>query len=324
MFTIGKGECVDADDSALTFEQLRALLRVAEGGGYAAAGGGSKQAGYQKLKRLQAALLGHERAPRIVAAGGWDLAPAGHRLLGDVLEVVKALDKLHARAAEVAGSERVEVACLPAHLPVIEEAWGRWASRQDRREVILRDVSDRHRADLGRELVALARTGAVDVAVAPDGTEGGEAVTTTPMYRWPVRVVTDEGHPLSDRSSIELSELQDLADDLLASPPGYFSRGLLLSAGVPLSFAFESASVDALVELATRGRGVALVAGDAIPVQNVLHSRSLPVVLARGTVLSGGCSIIRASQDDRAHVEEFVEDMVAIARMRFPDPATLA
>ncbi|MEV7095955.1 LysR family transcriptional regulator [Amycolatopsis sp. NPDC051045] len=110
-------------------------------------------------------------------------------------------------------------------------------------------------------MLAALRDGRLDLAVVGLATGPPPGIATQVLLDEPFLAVTAPGGPLADRDQVEIPDLDGLP--LMALPKGTGLRTALdaafARAGLTPRIAFEAADPNVLVQLATRGLGVAIV-----------------------------------------------------------------
>jgi DNA-binding transcriptional LysR family regulator len=281
--------------------QLRALQAVSGGEGYAVARGRglSRTQLWQQIYRLERYVNGTDDEPasrrvRLVRPGGRELTQTGRDLLLTANPLLEAVDQIKGFVADLRRTtSEVRVACFPALAHIVASAANSDKSRGSRL-LGLAAVTDDLRRDLGGDLLRGLHGGEYDMVIAPAVDILDASVRQFPLYRWDLVAVCSETSTLYGREKVSIAELE--AVTVLASPVGHQTRALCSE----LSVSFESSSVDALFELADIGYGVAIVAGDSVPIRQREHqnlsTRAWPVVTREGKALGGTyATIIRSS-----------------------------
>jgi DNA-binding transcriptional LysR family regulator len=207
-----------------------------------------------QVKRLERE-LGQElldrsgRAVRLTDVGAAAL-PHARAALAAVQGVREAVD-------ELAGLVRGQVAigavtsAGPARLP---DLLAGFHARYPAVEITLSEANS-------DTMLAALRDGRLDLAVVGLATGPPPGIATRVLLDEPFLAVTAPGGPLADRDEIEIPDLDGLP--LMALPKGTGLRTALdaafAGAGLTPRIAFEAADPNVLVQLATRGLGVAIV-----------------------------------------------------------------
>lgn len=111
------------------------------------------------------------------------------------------------------------------------------------------------------ELVAALRDGSLEIALISPGTSLPNDITARVIATEPIAVAVAHDHPLANRKTLPLAELEDIA--VVTLPHGTGTRARLDSAaaaaGITLHVAFEVGDPRLLVQLAGLGLGAAIL-----------------------------------------------------------------
>jgi DNA-binding transcriptional LysR family regulator len=245
----------------------------------------------------------------------------GQQIAERARAVTDEYERFLAWAEQLRNTDVVRVASIPAAIPIVDAASDRWIGGHPERQLLLQDVSDQHRRDGGSALMEQVRTWKIDLAIVAGEPETQRGLRSERLYLSSIRVLggTDQG--FAGRSTVELSELISSSGlPIFASPMGHTSRDRIeataRSAGLQLDVGFSSDSVDALLDRAEAGRGVALVPSDALPVQRITRSGALlPTLVVDGApIVSQVSAYCRNVDVDGAEpVQGFWEELLEAA-----------
>lgn len=152
----------------------------------------------------------------------------------------------------------------------------------------LAPTEDQWRRD-PRPLLQGLRDGAYDVVVSPvpqsNRHEGVHGLSRQPLLDWRAVAVLPRTHGLLSRPGVTLKDLA--RERLLLSPRQHSTRDLLGD----LVAAYESENPEVLYSMAVEGFGVAVLAGDTLPLRHTPQDRQLhwPVVHTGGVASQPRC-----------------------------------
>jgi hypothetical protein len=294
-----------------TLSQLRALERAAE----LTPGSADtleRQRIWQSVYRLEeyTQRVGGTRLELVQRHSG-GLTLSGERLLAEAIKVAAAVDRFNiAIRSDPVAPPHVRVACYPAQASLVAWAARRLESVNSEVSVDLAAIDDTFRRDSGGSLLSRLERGEIDVVIAPRSV-GRASVRQRPLYTWNLLAVGSvEWCAPFGGSFIDMNQLLEQRH-LMTSPVGHQTSVLMESNGMDRTPWFTSASVDALCSLAESGWGVAVVAGDSVPVRRTDAEvcRNWPLVAADGSVLSGTCMAIIRQDESRPIVLQLVEEL---------------
>lgn len=241
----------------MTLLQLRALLAVADQGGFTAAAeriGMSQPAVSRAVAALESelgtALLARHR-------DGVTLTEAGQRAVGHARAAIRHFDLLRSEVAAVAGqvTGTLRLASLPTATALVAPQLRTFADRYPQVRVRLLEGSDPEvREWLGQ--------GAADVGVV---TLPAAGFHTVPLDTHEMVAVVPADHPLAGQPVISFAEL--------AAEPFIFSTGgcgamvtaAARGAGVRLDAALEARETSAILEMVGAGFGVSVLPSVGLP-----------------------------------------------------------
>lgn len=112
-----------------------------------------------------------------------------------------------------------------------------------------------------KELVDAVKRGDIDIALLGPLPTVHEKIKSTPLFTEEIVALLPTSHPLANRSSLELSELQN--DPFILFPEGFVLRDVImegcLQRGFKPKIAFEGMDMDAVKGLVSAGLGVTLI-----------------------------------------------------------------
>ncbi|MCL4798561.1 MAG: LysR family transcriptional regulator [Burkholderiales bacterium] len=183
------------------------------------------------------------------------LTSAGRELLDHCYEIQRGLDSLLSRAAGLASGEQgvLRIGATPQTLEsLISAILPRFQRKHPEVQMSLVE-------DGSTNLVRAVERGDVDVAVGALGRE--RFVRSRPLFPLVVLAAVPDGHPLSKRASVEMSEIQ--SERVMLLRKDFMTRklfdGACQVAHVQPRVLIESASPHCLLALVQSGLGVAII-----------------------------------------------------------------
>ncbi|MEW9550253.1 LysR family transcriptional regulator [Nonomuraea sp. NPDC050783] len=242
----------------MTLAQLRALIAVAEHGGFTAAAehtGMSQPAVSRAVAALErelgAALLVRHR-------DGVALTEAGRRAVERAREALRHFDLVRADVAAAAGAITGEL-----RLASLPTATGTLIAR------LLRALTDRHPHIRVRLLEGVdddirewLRRGGVEVGVVTLPAPGLE---TVPLSTHDMVAALPAGHPLAARPVVPVAALAGHPFILTTAGCRPLITGAAREAGAALDIAFEASGAGAILEMVSAGLGVSIVPTLGLP-----------------------------------------------------------
>jgi DNA-binding transcriptional LysR family regulator len=248
-----------------TIDQARAFCAVAETRSYKGAAAKLPHSALSVMRLTERFAVAVGRGDLFASAGRGEVAltAAGRELLPATRRFVTAADALLRKRAEIRFS---------AYPSIVQQVMAERSDLLDAEvPLILVDVSEESRGDGGKGLVSAVGSGRLDLAVAPSRLLAKDDLRTAglrelPLYRWQLRIVLPDGHPLRTRPKVAPADLTGL--QISAAPRGHRSRELLErafdDAGVRLEVALESDSQEMLDSVARNSnRHAAVIPDDA-------------------------------------------------------------
>jgi DNA-binding transcriptional LysR family regulator len=315
-----EGDHRDDELDEPTIVQLRALTRLSEGSyGAVASDRSDRSALWQAISRFERSINAERRVglPRIrlVREGGQALTEQGEILAIAAKTVVQAADSFHGSLLDVLHEpNELMLACYPAQAPLVGFLQTRKGDEFPAIQLV--DIDDGFRDDAGEDLLDRLRKGQIDITIAPSSADL-KTLKSTYLYSWNLAVISRPGVIPGDDEDVDIAKLGEYP--LLVSPRGHATRELLESAESTLNVKFESTSVDALVGLAATGFGVAVVAGDSLPVQSARSAvRERWKLVSHEESVLGGHFIAahRRSSAATPAVTEVVNELARSAKQR--------
>ena len=268
---------MSASASAITLQQLRVLLAVADCAGFSKAGdaiGLSQPAVSQSVRALEAALGLKllDRSSREVL-----LTPVGQGLAGPLRRVLDELDEVLGQAQALGASARgvVRVASAPTiSAGLMPQCLALARQRLPALSVKLIDQAQQLAVDSLRQ-------GAVDFAVVV-GTPGLDDLHRQTLCTERFVLVCPAAHPWASRVEIALAELAGQPLILLDQTSG--SRPLidaaLHSAGVAATVAFDAGHASTAFRMVAAGLGLSVLPALSLPLPDQAGLRAVPMAPA--------------------------------------------
>jgi len=281
--------------------QLRALATLrANGQARQQFSRAEKAANWQALARLRS-YINHDLSAGVspidlVHPGGHQLTHSGLALSDLATIALDAVDAFKGAIVDMRNqSASVSISCLPAQSVIVARASERLKDARPPIDLDLRAIDDSFRRDSSQHLLNQVRQGELDLALVSESSRT-VGVHFTHLYTWQLVAVTRRTNSDTD-DAIDAAELEVTSSDkdgqietmLLTSPEGHHSHQLIDSLGLTLPTRIESASVEALVSLASQGFGTAVIAGDSLPLYGAIGSKRLScrAITTRGAPLTG-------------------------------------
>ncbi len=294
----------------MNLRHLRTFVAVADMGGFARATSRlhvSQPAASRQIDALESELgvVLFERKGR-----GIRLTSHGEYLLRQSRLVLTEADSLRQRA-QVLKKGRTGILRLGATPQVIENLVAVFLEHFCRRHP---GIDVRLVEDGGARLPVRLDQGDVDLAIMPVGDQRFDGQLLYPMHVFAVMAKT---HPLSGRTTLDVT---DLANNRLLVGSGFASRAWLeaacLVAHVKPNIVLESTAPHTLIALAKAGYGIgvlpspASIRGEAVRAVPLVHRG---ISIGRWAVVAWN-----APQTLAPYAEQFVQDLVAYCRKKFP------
>lgn len=268
---------------APTLEQARAFCAVADAASYRRAAAELQLTDHVPLIRLVSRLASVLERGKLVTAtarGDVTLTTAGREILPAARQFVASAEAMRAGPSTVRFSSYPTIAArLATRCPML---------LRGPVPLVMQGVDGARREHGGHQLVWDVQRGRLDLAIAPAGLAEGTELVEHVLYRWRLRAVVADGHPLAGRRRVTPADIAPFK--IGASPLGYHSRDLLREAfaiqGTPLEVAIESADHAFLHALARADEScVAVMPDDALDEPDV---HGAPCLAVRGRPRLGG------------------------------------
>ncbi|NUP83099.1 MAG: LysR family transcriptional regulator [Nonomuraea sp.] len=242
----------------MTLAQLRALIAVAEHGGFTAAAehiGMSQPAVSRAVTSLEREL----GAPLFVRhRDGVALTEAGRRALARARETLRSFDLIRADVAAAAGqiSGMLRLASLPSATgTLIAQPLRAFTDRYPHVQVRLFEGVD-------DDIRSWLRAGAAEVGVVRLPAPG---LHTLHLSTHDMLTVLPAGNPLAERQAVHISELAGQPFILTTAGCRPLIMGASRECGVKLDVAFEASGPAAILEMVAAGLGVSIVPALGLP-----------------------------------------------------------
>ncbi|MCC6831306.1 MAG: LysR family transcriptional regulator [Thermoleophilia bacterium] len=288
----------------MTLAQLRSFAAVAQAGSFTEAARRTRvaQSGLSAQVRQLETALGQSLFDR--SARRVRLSPAGSALLPHALAVLEAAAALREAADGLAGAVRGTVRfgmVVGCTIPQVLDALGRVHAEHPGLAVTVTEAGS-------DDLLERVRQGTLDVAVAGWAAGVHSGLLAVPVIEEPLAALVPHGDPLAGRAEIAFGDLAGRSVLCLARGTGI--RAALdagcRAAGVDLAFAVEANAPDAVIALARRGLGIAVLTpsiadigdwGTAVPIAGSPPSR-LGIVTRRQARTPASTSVLATALRD--------------------------